>query len=187
MFAVIKTGGKQYRVAADQTIEVEKLAGEAGDAVTFGDVLMLGGEGDPKVGLPLLAGASVLGEIVEQKRDRKIIIFKKRRRQNSRRKNGHRQEFTLVKITDILTEPGKKRTAKKATASKVDETSATAEAAAAPHRAAAETAAEAADAAPAKKPPAKRAVKKPKAAPAKKPRAKRAEKKPKAAPKGSSK
>jgi large subunit ribosomal protein L21 len=102
MFAVIKTGGKQYRVAANQTLEVEKVAGESGETVTFGDVLMLGGDGEAQVGVPLVAGASVLAEIVEQKRGRKIIVFKKRRRQNSRRKNGHRQEFTLVRITDIL-------------------------------------------------------------------------------------
>jgi large subunit ribosomal protein L21 len=101
MFAVIKTGGKQYRVAADQTLEVEKLVGEAGETVTFGEVLMLGGD-QPQVGAPLVDGASVVGEIVGQKRGRKIIIFKKRRRQNSRRRNGHRQDFTLVRITDIL-------------------------------------------------------------------------------------
>jgi large subunit ribosomal protein L21 len=106
MFAVIKTGGKQYRVAANETLEVEKLAGEAGDTVTFGEVLMLGGD-EPKVGAPLVAGAAVLAEIVEQKRGRKVIIFKKRRRQNSRRKNGHRQEFTLVRITDILADASK--------------------------------------------------------------------------------
>lgn len=118
MFAVIRTGGKQYRVAADQTLEVEKLAGEAGDTVTFADVLVLGGEEGPKLGDPLVAGASVIGEIIGQKRDRKVIIFKKRRRQNSRRKNGHRQEHTLVRITDILAEPTSERRAKKATAPK---------------------------------------------------------------------
>ena len=100
MFAVIKTGGKQYRVAADETLQIEKLDGDAGDAVTFSDVLMLGGE-EPKVGAPLVAGAAVLAEIVEHKRGRKIIIFKKRRRQNSRRRNGHRQDFTVVRITEI--------------------------------------------------------------------------------------
>ena len=101
MFAVIKTGGKQYRVAADETLQVEKLPGEAGETVSFSEVLMLGGA-EPQVGAPLVAGASVLAEIVEQKRGRKIIIFKKRRRQNSRRKNGHRQEYTVVRVTDIL-------------------------------------------------------------------------------------
>jgi large subunit ribosomal protein L21 len=100
MFAVIKTGGKQYRVAANETLQVERLAGEAGDAVTFSEVLMLGGD-EPKVGAPLVGGASVLAEIVEHTRGRKIIVFKKRRRQNSRRRNGHRQDFTMVRITDI--------------------------------------------------------------------------------------
>ena len=112
MFAVIKTGGKQYRVAADQTLEVEKLAGNAGDTIVFDNVLMVAGDGEPVVGAPIVEGASVAGEIVEQKRGPKIIIFKKRRRKNSRRKNGHRQDLTLVRITDILT-GGKKPTAKK--------------------------------------------------------------------------
>jgi large subunit ribosomal protein L21 len=115
MFAVIKTGGKQYRVAADQTLEVEKLAGDAGDTIIFDKVLMVAGEGEPMVGAPIVAGASVAGEIVEQKRGPKIIIFKKRRRKNSRRKNGHRQDLTLVRITDILTD-GKKPVVKKAKA-----------------------------------------------------------------------
>ena len=114
MFAVIKTGGKQYRVAAEDTFAVEKLAGEAGDQVTFSDVLMLGGEA-PKLGAPLVAGASVVAEIVEQKRGPKLIVFKKRRRHNSRRKNGHRQDLTLVKITEILTDGAKpSKAAKKA-------------------------------------------------------------------------
>jgi large subunit ribosomal protein L21 len=106
MFAVIRTGGKQYRVAADQTLTVERLAGEAGDTVTFGDVLMLGGDGEAKLGAPVVEGASVLAEIVEHRRGDKIIVFKKRRRQNSRRKRGHRQDFTVVRITDVLAEPG---------------------------------------------------------------------------------
>ncbi len=114
MFAVIRTGGKQYRVAAEDTFAVEKLAGEAGDQVTFSDVLMLGGEA-PKLGAPLVAGASVVAEIVEQKRGPKLIVFKKRRRHNSRRKNGHRQDLTLVKITEILTDGAKpSKAAKKA-------------------------------------------------------------------------
>jgi len=107
MFAVIKTGGKQYRVAANETLEVEKIAGEAGDKVAFKEVLMLGGD-ELKLGTPLVSGAAVLAEIVEQKRGRKVIIFKKRRRQNSRRKNGHRQEFTLVRITDILADASRR-------------------------------------------------------------------------------
>lgn len=101
MYAVIKTGGKQYRVATDETLVIEKLDGVAGDKVAFDEVLMLG-EGDQvTVGAPTVAGAKVEGEIVEQGRGPKIIVFKKRRRQNSRRKNGHRQPETLVKITAI--------------------------------------------------------------------------------------
>jgi large subunit ribosomal protein L21 len=103
MFAVIKTGGKQYRVAAADLIEVEKLAGGAGEGVAFGEVLMVGGEDATTVGTPLVAGASVAAEIVEQRRGPKVIAFKKRRRQNSKRKHGHRQELTLVRITEIVT------------------------------------------------------------------------------------
>ena len=120
MFAVIKTGGKQYKVAADDLLQIEKLEGEAGDTVTFEDVLMVGKEGDVKVGSPFVDGAAVAGEIVDQGRGRKIIIFKKRRRQNSRRKNGHRQYMTTVKITDILLD-GKKPAAKKKAEAKKDE------------------------------------------------------------------
>ena len=115
MFAVIKTGGKQYRVDADQTLEVEKLAGSAGDTIVFDKVLMVAGEGEPMVGAPIVEGACVAGEIIEQKRGPKIIIFKKRRRKNSRSKNGHRQNLTLVRITEILI-GGKKPAAKKAKA-----------------------------------------------------------------------
>lgn len=114
MFAVIKTGGKQYKVAADDLVKIEKLEGESGDSVTFGDVLMVGEDGNVKVGAPFVDGARVVGEVVDQARDRKIIIFKKRRRQNSRRKNGHRQYFTTVKITDILTDGAKPAAKKKA-------------------------------------------------------------------------
>jgi large subunit ribosomal protein L21 len=103
MFAVIRTGGKQYRVAADQMISVDKIAGEPGELVEFGEVLVVGGE-TPTLGTPTVAGASVAGEVIEQGRGPKIIAFKKRRRKNSRRKRGHRQEFTLVRITEILTE-----------------------------------------------------------------------------------
>jgi large subunit ribosomal protein L21 len=113
MFAVIKTGGKQYRVAADDRIQVGKLPGEAGDQVTLSDVLMVGGD-QPKLGAPLVDGASVIAEIVEHQRGRKIIVFKKRRRHNSRRRNGHRQAFTLLKITEILTDGAKPAAAKKA-------------------------------------------------------------------------
>jgi large subunit ribosomal protein L21 len=103
MFAVIKTGGKQYSVSADETITVMTLAGEPGDAVTFSEVLLLGGDGAPTVGAPFVAGASVAGEIVEHKRGPKAIAFKKRRRQNSKRKRGHRQDLTLVRITGFAT------------------------------------------------------------------------------------
>jgi large subunit ribosomal protein L21 len=103
MFAVIKTGGKQYSVSADDTITVMTLAGEPGDAVTFNEVLLLGGDGAPTVGAPFIEGASVAGEIVEQKRGPKVIAFKKRRRQNSKRKRGHRQDLTLVRITGLST------------------------------------------------------------------------------------
>ena len=101
MYAVIKTGGKQYRVAKDQTITVEKLDGEAGSAVSFGEVLMVGDGDQVTLGGPTLSGAKVEGEIVAQQRGDKVIIFKKKRRQNHRRKNGHRQHETVVKITGI--------------------------------------------------------------------------------------
>ena len=106
MFAVIKTGGKQYRVAADEVIKVAKVAGEPGDVVEFGEVLVLGGD-NVQLGTPSVAGATVAGEVVSQDRGPKIIAFKKRRRKNSRRKRGFREEFTLVRITEILTD-GKK-------------------------------------------------------------------------------
>ena len=114
MYAVVKTGGKQYRVSKDDILRVEKLDGEAGDVITLDDVLMLGGEGgEVTVGAPKVDGASVAAEIVEQMRDKKIVIFKKRRRQNYRRKKGHRQHLTVLKVTDILTD-GAKPKAKKA-------------------------------------------------------------------------
>jgi large subunit ribosomal protein L21 len=103
MFAVIKTGGLQYRVAANDVIRVGKLAGVPGDLVELGDVLMLGGD-TTTVGSPVVAGATVAGEIVRQERGDKVIAFKKRRRKNSKRKRGHRQDFTVVRITEILTD-----------------------------------------------------------------------------------
>ena len=120
MFAVIKTGGKQYRVAADRPFEVEKLAGEAGDTVTFADVLMLGGDDAEGRRAAGRRAPRCSAEIVEQKRGRKVIIFKKRRRQNSRRKNGHRQDFTLVRITDILAERARPRGAGRPTSAAAD-------------------------------------------------------------------
>ena len=106
MFAVIKTGGKQYRVAEDQLLQIEKIKGEPGEIVQLGEVIMLGGE-QPEIGSPMVAGASVAAEVVSQGRGPKIIAFKKRRRKNSRRKRGYRHEFSLIRITEILTE-GKK-------------------------------------------------------------------------------
>ena len=102
MYAVIKTGGKQYRVAANDVLTLEKLDGEAGAKIEFTEVLMVGTGADVKVGKPTVAGARVLAELVEQARGPKLIAFKKRRRKNSRRKKGHRQDLTRVRITDII-------------------------------------------------------------------------------------
>jgi large subunit ribosomal protein L21 len=103
MFAVIKTGGKQYRVAEDQLLRIERIKGEPGQIVQLGEVLVLGGD-TPQLGTPTIQGASVAAEVVEQSRGDKVIAFKKRRRKNSRRRRGHRQEFTLLRITEILTD-----------------------------------------------------------------------------------
>lgn len=100
MYAVLRTGGKQYRVAKDDVIRVERLAGEAGDTLTLDQVLMVGGD-SPRVGAPLVDGASVTATVVEQARSDKIIVFKKKRRQNYRRKKGHRQHETVLRITGI--------------------------------------------------------------------------------------
>ena len=107
MFAVIRTGGKQYRVAPNDIIEVEKIAGKPGEIVELAEVILLGGEGSPKTGSPTIAGAMVAAEVIEQTRGAKIIVFKKKRRSNYRRKKGHRQELTALRITEILTD-GKK-------------------------------------------------------------------------------
>ena len=112
-YAVIKTGGKQYRVIADDILEIEKVTGDAGSTISFDEVLMIGGEGAPSVGSPMIEGASVSAEVIEQKRGRKIIVFKKKRRKNYRRKNGHRQELTKVKILEVLGK-GQKATKKAA-------------------------------------------------------------------------
>ena len=103
MFAVFKTGGKQYRVAAEDVIKVAKVKGDPGEIVEFGEVLVVGGD-NLSLGAPTVAGATVAAEVLEQAREPKIIAFKKRRRKNSRRKIGHRQEFTLLRITEILTD-----------------------------------------------------------------------------------
>jgi large subunit ribosomal protein L21 len=101
MFAVIRTGGKQYRVTPDAVLKVEKLEAQAGETVTFTDVLAVGGEGGLKLGAPVLEGASVTATVIAQDRLAKVIIFKKRRRQNSRRKNGHRQCVTVLRVAAI--------------------------------------------------------------------------------------
>ena len=100
MFAVIRTGGKQYKVAKDDMLTIEKVAGEVGSELKLGEVLMVGGEA-PKAGKPLVSGASVTAEIVAQGRGEKVVAFKKKRRKNTHRKRGHRQPFTEIKITDI--------------------------------------------------------------------------------------
>jgi large subunit ribosomal protein L21 len=162
MFAVFKTGGKQYRVAAEDVLQVGKVKGEPGEIVEFGEVLVVGGD-NVTLGAPTVAGATVAAEVLDQGRGPKIIAFKKRRRKNSRRKRGHRQEFTLLRITEILTDgnkasktapPRPKRAAKPA----VEEGSETA---------AADSAAAASDAATAK--PAQKRKSKAPAAKAKKP------------------
>jgi large subunit ribosomal protein L21 len=101
MFAVIKTGGRQYRVAPDDVLEVGKIAGEVGTIIQLGEVLVLGGD-TPTLGAPTVAGASVAAEVLDHKRGPKVIAFKKRRRKNSRRKRGYRDEITVLRITEIL-------------------------------------------------------------------------------------
>jgi large subunit ribosomal protein L21 len=112
MYAVIKTGGKQYRVAPDDVIIIEKIAGSPGDIVELGEVLLLSGDKGVEIGSPLLSGVTIAAEVLRQERGDTIIIFKKRRRHHYRRRNGHRQGLTALKITEILTEgrkPEKKR------------------------------------------------------------------------------
>ena len=101
MYAVIKTGGKQYRVSKDDVLQIERLEGDAGAAIEFTDVLMVGEGSSVKVGSPIVSGAKVTAELVEQTRGPKLIAFKKRRRKNSRRKRGHRQDLSKVRITGI--------------------------------------------------------------------------------------
>ena len=108
MFAVIKTGGRQYRVVAEDVLEVGKIEGEVGTIIQLGQVLVLGGE-TPVLGLPMVEGATVAAEVLSHKRGPKIISFKKRRRKNSRRKRGYRDEITVLRITEILAD-GKKPT-----------------------------------------------------------------------------
>lgn len=171
MFAVVKTGGKQYRVAEGDVIKVEKLDGEAGKNVTLDEVLMIGDDKGVKVGEPLIKGANVTAEVLEQKKDKKITVFKKKRRHNYRRKKGHRQEVTVLRVKAIAA------TAAKKAATKAAEEKAPAKEAA-PKKAPAKKAAPkaAAPKAAAKKAPAKKA-------PAKKTTAKKAAPKTKAAAK----
>jgi large subunit ribosomal protein L21 len=170
MFAVIRTGGKQYRVAPNDIIEIERIAGEPGDIVELGEVLLLGGDGGPQTGSPTVVGALVAAELVEHIRGEKIIVFKKKRRKNYRRKNGHRQLLTMLRITEILTD-GKKPSQTKVARPE-------------PKKAEPKTPKAAAKAEPkakpAKKPVAKKAA--PAKKPAAKPAAKAADKKPAAKP-----
>jgi large subunit ribosomal protein L21 len=106
MFAVIKAGGKQYRVAPEDVIRIDRVKSEPGEIVEFGEVLVLGSD-TPQLGAPTVAGAMVAGEVLQHARGDKVIAFKKRRRKNSRRKRGYRHEFSLIRITEILTEGAK--------------------------------------------------------------------------------
>ena len=162
MFAVIKTGGKQYKVAPNDVLRIEKIEGQPGDTVELGAVLAVGGEAGVTLGAPLVEGAMVAAEVIEQGRADKIIVFKKKRRKNHRRRNGHRQHETVLRVTEILTD-GKKPSKAPSKAK------AKAKTAPAPAKAAA------AEQTPAKKAPAKKAA--PKQAAAKKAPAKKAAKK----------
>jgi large subunit ribosomal protein L21 len=106
MFAVIKTGGRQYRVVPDDVLEIGKIAGDVGTIVQLGEVLVVGGD-TPVLGTPTVAGASVAAEVLDHKRGPKVIAFKKRRRKNSRRKRGYRDEITVLRITEVLTDNAK--------------------------------------------------------------------------------
>lgn len=118
MFAVVKTGGKQYRVAVNDVIEVEKLAGDAGTRIELQEVLMVGNDQGVQVGTPLVAGVPVIGEVVAQTRGEKILVFKKQRRHHYRRRAGHRQDLTVLRIVgigDVTAEAGaEKKAARKA-------------------------------------------------------------------------
>ena len=118
MFAVIRTGGKQYKVAKDDVVRIEKLDAKTGSKVAFDNVLMVGNTDTQTIGTPVVPGASVAGTVMEQTRDPKILVFKRKRRQGYRRLKGHRQHVTLVKITDILTD-GKKPSKSKKTAADI--------------------------------------------------------------------
>ena len=166
MFAVIKTGGRQYRVVPDDVLEIGKIAGDVGTIVQLGEVLLVGGE-SPVLGTPTVAGASVAAEVLQHKRGPKVISFKKRRRKNSRRKRGYRDEITVLRITEILTNDNKPTIGPRPKREKVvakpaddaDEAPKAAKKKAAPKKPAAKKAAAKAPAkAPAKKAPAKKAA-----------------------------
>lgn len=106
MFAVIRAGGKQYRVAPEDVIRIDRVSGEPGEVIEFGEVLVVGGD-TPVIGAPMVAGATVAGEVLQHTRGDKVIAFKKRRRKNSRRKRGYRHDFSVIRITEILTEGAK--------------------------------------------------------------------------------
>jgi len=169
MFAVIRTGGRQYRVVPDDVLEIGKIAGDVGTIVQLGEVLLVGGE-SPVLGTPTVAGASVAAEVLQHKRGPKVIAFKKRRRKNSRRKRGYRDEITVLRITEILTNDNKPTIGPRAKREKVVE--------AAPASGEAEAPKAAKKKATAKKTVAKKAAAKPRAksenkkAPARKPAAK---------------
>jgi large subunit ribosomal protein L21 len=127
MFAVIKAGGKQYRVVAEDVIRIDRVVGNPGEVIEFGEVLLLGGD-TPQIGAPTISGASVAGEVLQHTRGDKVIAFKKRRRKNSRRKRGSRHEFSVIRITEILT--GGAKASKTAPARPVREPKVKAEAAA---------------------------------------------------------
>ena len=169
MFAVIRTGGKQYRVAPNDIIEIEKIAGKPGDIVELSEVILLGGDGGPKTGSPTIAGALVAAEVIEQKRADKIVVFKKKRRKNYRRTKGHRQALTALRITEILTD-GKKpsKAAPRPEPKKADKKPEVAKAAAKAEKKPAAKKAEAKK--PAKKPARKAAAKAPAKKPATKPK-----------------
>ena len=152
MFAVIKAGGKQYRVVAEDVIRIDRVVGEPGEVIEFGEVLLLGGD-TPQIGAPTISGASVAGEVLQHTRGDKVIAFKKRRRKNSRRKRGSRHEFSVIRITEILT--GGAKASKTAPPRPVREPKVKAQAA---PEAQAEGAAEAAPKAKAKKPAAKKSA-----------------------------
>ncbi len=172
MFAVIKAGGKQYRVAAEDVIRIDRIDGEPGSVVEFGEVLMLGGD-NIQVGAPTISGACVAGEVLQHTRGDKVIAFKKRRRKNSRRKRGYRHDFSVIRITEILTDGqkpskvAKPRPERKPKPVVADAAADDADAEAAPASAKSGSKAKA----PKGKAPAKKAAKKPAKAPAKKPAA----------------